>query len=1246
MSESDPGPSAEGERPRVRRRWWRAVLALAILATLLGTHGLWLPPLAERALPVLAARLGHELTRLRVERLDLTGLVVSEVRLEGAPTSALAHLELERLELEGTPALWLGDLAAAEELQVHGLRLDLRGTEREPAGAAAPPAWPASLPRLEATDLEVRLLEEAGPRVLFEGGRLVTGAGGSVEVAAVLGEQQLEGRGRYADGQLDDLEVRVDGEPLLRDSRLGFSTAEGLELEVQLAVAARRASLAARLLEGQARWRLEVEGLDLERLAARLPEGLLGETAPSGLVDLDSEGELELDDPLGGSARGSLAAGDLSLGGWDLDEVEARLDLGGGELRVPELVARLGERNRLRLEEGRLPLRDLSPLNLLARASARLDLELEALEELLEPAGVLPPEGLVRHRLALSARVAEERLSVREGELRSDAGDLRLTRAELWLERGSDGSRVALDIDGVASVQDLTAFGELLGRRGWGGELEGDLHAEGTWPSIRLEADLDARELELEGATLGTLEARVRTDRSLSAVELERLVLSSPQGAAEARARLVREAEGVLRLEVEALRLAHGEERLELQQPATVRLRGESVELGTVVLAGTAGHLEGSGSWSEEGARADLVVHELRPAALLSLGPPGLPSAEGATLRLHLEREGSELRLDSSGRIAQLDLGSTGPGVPLDLAWDLAHDGRLLQLTSLAIDGGTALELDASGVAPLTLLPAPSPAEGDLQLRVQASGELAALVPGAGGSARLEGDLGGSWSALTGDLALAGAGLLLPEAEAAGLEPGSLEARVKLGDGLELRDLSLRFGERLDLSGRARLALPLDASAWLADADSALADATLTGELELTSLDVEELRGPLEQLGLSDLLRAGRLSGRLALGGPLLDPAPRGELRLEGGRLRPGGGLPSLDAIEARLSLTRQQLRLEECAGTLGAAPFTLAGGVRLDGEEPELDLTLAGEDLLLFRNRSTRVRADTSLHLGGPPSAPRVTGEVRLTQGRYAPDTRFLNLRPGPARAGVRGLQLFSLREPPLSDLSFDVEVTSAEPFRVRNLVLDGSMSPDVRLTGTGRVPVLEGRIYLTQTALLLPAGRLTLTGGTVLFSRDDPFLPTIEAVGEARMLGHDIRAGITGPYDNPEIELSSTPPLGQEALLVLLLTGQLQQSATGVDDRATATTVAVYIAQDTLGRLFAGDGPVNEDSIFERLDLLYGEDVSQNGTETFDAAFRLTAKEGLPEELRNRRHLFLTAQRDRYEDYNYGLRFVLRVR
>jgi translocation and assembly module TamB len=157
---------------------------------------------------------------------------------------------------------------------------------------------------------------------------------------------------------------------------------------------------------------------------------------------------------------------------------------------------------------------------------------------------------------------------------------------------------------------------------------------------------------------------------------------------------------------------------------------------------------------------------------------------------------------------------------------------------------------------------------------------------------------------------------------------------------------------------------------------------------------------------------------------------------------------------------------------------------------------------------------------------------------------------------------------------------------------------------------------------------------------------VPSIEAVGEARMLGHDIRAGITGPYDNPEVELSSTPPLSQETLLVLLLTGQLQQSASEMNSRATATTIAVYIAQDTIGRWFAGDGPVDEDSIFERLELLYGEDVSQNGTETFDVAFRLTAREGLPKELKNRRHWFLTAQRDRYEDYNYGLRIVLRLR
>ena len=41
-----------------------------------------------------------------------------------------------------------------------------------------------------------------------------------------------------------------------------------------------------------------------------------------------------------------------------------------------------------------------------------------------------------------------------------------------------------------------------------------------------------------------------------------------------------------------------------------------------------------------------------------------------------------------------------------------------------------------------------------------------------------------------------------------------------------------------------------------------------------------------------------------------------------------------------------------------------------------------------------------------------------------------------------------------------------------------------------------------------------------------------------------------------------------------------------------------------------------------------------------------RVGWKEGLPPERKNFRHWYMTAQRDRFEDYNYGLRIVFRLR
>ncbi len=66
----------------------------------------------------------------------------------------------------------------------------------------------------------------------------------------------------------------------------------------------------------------------------------------------------------------------------------------------------------------------------------------------------------------------------------------------------------------------------------------------------------------------------------------------------------------------------------------------------------------------------------------------------------------------------------------------------------------------------------------------------------------------------------------------------------------------------------------------------------------------------------------------------------------------------------------------------------------------------------------------------------------------------------------------------------------------------------------------------------------------------------------------------------------------------------------------------------------------------MFNRFEFDAGRDVSKNGVETLDIAYRLTSKEDLPPERREKRHLYLAGQRDRFEDYNYGLRLVFRLK
>lgn len=1243
--------------PRPQRAWLRRLLrafgVLALLVVLAAvTYSWWLPGAVERFGPGIARRFGFELEIASVERLDLGGVRLSGLRLrELGVDPLLERIRVDELDAEFDRRLLTGDVRGLASLRGSGVEvviaLPASSQDEEPESSGEPFVfdWPEALPPIELEDVEVRIVPDEGATIVVTDASVRTGDDGALRADARFEERRLTLAGTYASAVIDGLTVGVDGLAALQDSRVDLThVIEGaLDADLGLALQADESRLQAQLAGGRVQWQLRLVDLDLESVPARLPFEF--EQILRGQLDLASTGELAFDDLLGGTAEAQIDLEGFEYEGVEVASATGTLSLADGVLRIPTLDVRQSEWNRLAVADATLPLRGLDPANWLEDATAILDVEATRLQELLAPFDLLPPEGLAEHRLAFGARLADERLFVSEGGLTSAAGSVSLTTAEVWIDE-TGPLALALELDGIADVPDLARFGALLGRSDWGGAVRGTIAAQGTYPDVNAQLQLTGEDLRIEGQDVGQLELDVATSESLHHVEVTRLANQSPVGSLDAR--LVLDwGEGRYDLHLQELALRRNQRGLILQAPARIEYEPGRAVVSGLELRGAAGDLLAQGSWTPDRAELTLDVRELHPEVFLGGTEFALPALRTADFEARATLIGDRLQIVTDGTLTQLS--APGLSAPIDLAWDLLHDEERTTITSFTAASANGLTASVSGSLPIKYAPTLELKAGELalDLSMQLPLESLDLDSVLSGKVSVDGSLSGAWTELGGSLNLAGTGLVLPEGlQPAGLEAGSIAGTLRLEDGLVAENLSVRFGELLDLSLDARVDAPLDLTRWMSEPGRLAEEATAVGEAALTSFDVDRLEPLLEAYGVGDRLRAGQLSGGLRFEGPLLSPVLSGDLDITEGRLRVGGGLPSIDSLNASLHFVADRLTLESCTGTLGASPFELNGTVDLNEDDAVLDLSLRGDDLLLFRDRSARIRANTDLQLKGPTAALEVSGSLELTRGHYAPDQSFLNLRPGPTRSDARGFQLFSFREPPLRDMSFDVTLTAKKAFEIRNFILQGAVRPNLKLRGTGEIPILDGRVFLDTTAVTLPAGRLTITGGTVQFLRDNPFVPQIDAVGEARMIGYNIRANIAGPYDNPEILLSSTPPLSQETLLVLMLTGQLQESATNTDNASTASTVAVYIAKDTVARWFSDNGPINEDSVFERLELFYGEDVSQDGTETFDVAFRLSNKEGLPPERRNFRHWYMTAQRDRFEDYNYGLRIVFRLR
>jgi TamB, inner membrane protein subunit of TAM complex len=354
----------------------------------------------------------------------------------------------------------------------------------------------------------------------------------------------------------------------------------------------------------------------------------------------------------------------------------------------------------------------------------------------------------------------------------------------------------------------------------------------------------------------------------------------------------------------------------------------------------------------------------------------------------------------------------------------------------------------------------------------------------------------------------------------------------------------------------------------------------------------------------------GDLAFDFAVGGTIAQPSfnGSGDITINAARFT-NATLPALHGFQSRLLFRDNTITLERFRGDLAGGPFTLGGRVVFTKlTEPNMDLDLRAESILIARNDSLTARADANLKVTGLVTTATVKGNVALTDSHFLKDIDLIPIGlPGrPAPQPVEDRPDYSIKTPPMRDWKFDMAIKTKDPFSIRGNLAHGSAIIDLHLGGTGARPELKGTVKLQNVEATLPFSQLDVTNGFLYFDPSDSFNPRIDLQGRSLIRDYTVRVYVYGNSLSPQAIFTSEPPLPQEEIISLLATGSTRQELTG-SGNVLAGRAAMLVVQQLYRKIFKKGQPTQSNSVFDRLQVDLGTVDPRTGRQQGSARFKV---------------------------------------
>ena len=311
--------------------------------------------------------------------------------------------------------------------------------------------------------------------------------------------------------------------------------------------------------------------------------------------------------------------------------------------------------------------------------------------------------------------------------------------------------------------------------------------------------------------------------------------------------------------------------------------------------------------------------------------------------------------------------------------------------------------------------------------------------------------------------------------------------------------------------------------------------------------------------------------------GTVGEPKIDGKLNLSGGKLRMKGDMiPELSGVGFDVEADMKKVAIKGTVEDLSGGNLKINGTLELTNAAGDglgaLDLSLKGEGLPVLRNEFLILRANADLRLKGTMADSRLSGKVGLIDSVFFKDIELLPIgKPflGPDAASLPKVDapasIGTVLPSPFDAWTVDIAVETIDPILIRGNLGRGRVDVGLRVSGKLGDPKPEGKVRIAEVIARLPFSSLKVREGFLTFTPQNGFDPMLEIRGTAEPRPYRVQVYAYGRMSDPQLVLTSEPPLPENEIMTLLATGT---TSAGLEDSQAASSRAMQLLVEEMRR------------------------------------------------------------------------------